>query len=115
MENYTTVTSYMLTMLPYVDVFAGTLYPDTVAKRALGIGFTQEILDASLVLVTTQSTVDSPLDVSSNDRSLMIVMADGALLPARKRRCTTVIVFLTNPLTHYTIFNLLSPSSTING
>ena len=50
-------------MLPYVDFYAGKLYPDTVAARTLGGGYTQEILDASLVLITTEATSELPYDV----------------------------------------------------
>ena len=50
-------------MLPYVDFYAGKLFPDTVAARALGIGYTREILDASLVLITTETRSKSPYDV----------------------------------------------------
>jgi hypothetical protein len=63
--NYSSTTNYMLTILPYVDFYAGNLYPDTVTARTHGVGFVHEILDASLVLVTTQSTSVTPFDVSA--------------------------------------------------
>jgi hypothetical protein len=62
-DTYSSTTNYMLTILPYVDFYAGNLYPDTVTARTLGVGFVHEILDASLVLVTTQSTSVTPFDV----------------------------------------------------
>lgn len=47
-------TSRLVKVLPYVDIFANNAFSDTVDRRSKGIGFTQGITDASLVLVAIQ-------------------------------------------------------------
>ena len=53
-NSFSSGTQYMQTYLPYVDVY-GNVASDTVARRALGIGFTTRVNDVSVILVTLQS------------------------------------------------------------
>lgn len=46
-------TSYMKEVLQHFDLL-GVYFTDTLARRSAGIGFTQQIVDASLVLVTVE-------------------------------------------------------------
>ena len=55
---FPSATVYMQNVLPYVDLYAAQPYPDTQARRAVGIGFTSTVLDQSLVTVTL--TAEAP-------------------------------------------------------
>jgi len=57
-NSFSSGTQYMQTYLPYVDVY-GNVASDTVARRALGIGFTTRVNDASVILVALQSASPS--------------------------------------------------------
>jgi len=53
LSTFSSATVYMQNVLPYVDLYAAQPYPDTQARRAVGIGFTTTVLDQSIVMVTT--------------------------------------------------------------
>ena len=55
-------THWLSSLVPNVDIVATDWYSDTITRRNVGLGFTQEIVDASLILVTTQSSVDPQLN-----------------------------------------------------
>ena len=50
-------THWLSSLVPNVDIVATDWYADTIVRRNIGLSFTDEIVDASLILVTTQSTV----------------------------------------------------------
>ena len=49
-------THWLTSLVSNADIVATDWYSDTIARRNVGLGFTEELVDASLVLVTTQST-----------------------------------------------------------
>jgi hypothetical protein len=53
LSTFSSATVYMQNVLPYVDLYAAQPYPDTQARRAVGIGFTTTVLDQSIIMVTT--------------------------------------------------------------
>ena len=52
---------WLTKVLPRVDVVINKPYTDSIDKRISGVGYTQPLLDASLVLITVQSLGKSPL------------------------------------------------------
>lgn len=59
-NSYSSGTTYMTSVLPYVDIY-GNVASDTVARRAVGIGFTDGVYDNSIILVAIQSTAPQEL------------------------------------------------------
>ena len=57
-STFSSGTQYMQRYLPYVDAYANVA-SDTVARRALGIGFTSRVNDVSVILVALQSAAPS--------------------------------------------------------
>lgn len=49
--------------LPHVDVYANNWYSDTPARRTAGIGFMNELVDASVVLVVLQAPGRAAYDI----------------------------------------------------
>ena len=60
-NSFSSGTQYLQTYLPYVDVY-GNVASDTVARRALGIGFTTRVNDVSVILVALQSASPAPFN-----------------------------------------------------
>ena len=95
-------TPWLIQVLNHVDIFANDLYIDTAHRRSLGLGFTQEILDSSLVLVTTQNNNFMPLDFFS------------FLLPFSKELWIAVAaVIIFNGFCDYYL-HVLSPNNYVN-
>ena len=63
-DPVTDYTSWLSTLVPHVDLVASEWYSDTTTRRQLGLEFTQQIVDASLVLVTIQG-ISQQLDILS--------------------------------------------------
>ena len=57
------VTTWLLQIAPFVDLFADRHYSDTTDRRSQGLAFTVGFEDASAVLVTTVITAQPPLKI----------------------------------------------------
>lgn len=65
-------TSWLGEVTSHVDLVASDWYSDTITRRQLGINFSQQIVDASLVLVTVQE-----VSVQLNIMSFLIPFDNG--------------------------------------
>ena len=57
------ITTWLLQIAPFVDLFADSQYSDTTDRRAQGLAFTVGFEDASAVLVTTVITAQPQLQI----------------------------------------------------
>jgi len=55
-------THWLSSLVPNVDIVATDWYSDTVTRRNSGLGFTGQVVDASLTLITIQSSSNAQTD-----------------------------------------------------
>lgn len=91
-------------ILPFVDMYGNNFYTDSVDRRSAGIGFTPEIVDASLVLVTAVTSRSSSSNFFGKNQDNSIETYFSFLAPFTNRLWMVILaIIVSNGVLHWLI------------